>query len=85
MEAGTGTYNVGGALEASMTEAIGELERIAGRSLDLRRSDAVAGDQRRTVADTSRIRRELGWAPAVGLEEGLARQWEWASATVAAR
>jgi UDP-glucuronate 4-epimerase len=85
MEAGTGTYNVGGALEASMTEAIVELERIAGRPLDLRRSDAVAGDQRRTVADTSRIRRELGWAPAVGLEEGLARQWEWASATVAAR
>jgi UDP-glucuronate 4-epimerase len=85
MEAGTGTYNVGGALEASMTEAIVELERIAGRPLDLRRSDAVAGDQRRTVADTSRIRRELGWASIVGLEEGLARQWEWASATVAAR
>ena len=85
MEAGTGTYNVGGSLEASMSEAIGQFERLAGRSLDVRRSAAVAGDQRRTVADTTRIRRELGWDPAVGLAEGLARQWEWASATVAAR
>ena len=85
MEAGTGTYNVGGSLEASMSAAIELLERLAGRVLDVRRGAAVAGDQRRTVADTTRIRRELGWDPAVGLEEGLARQWEWASATVAAR
>ena len=70
MEAGTGTYNVGGALEASMNEAIALLERIAGRSLDLRRSDAVAGDQRRTSADTSRIRAELGWVPPSGSTKG---------------
>jgi nucleoside-diphosphate-sugar epimerase len=85
MANGTGTYNVGGALEASMKEAIELLERLAGATLDVRRTTAVPGDQRRTVADTTRIRRELGWAPAVSLEEGLARQWEWASATVAAR
>ncbi len=85
MEAGTGTYNVGGSLEASMVEAVALFEQLAGRPLAVRRSAAVAGDQRRTVADTTLIRRELGWAPAVGLEEGLSRQWEWASATVAAR
>jgi UDP-glucuronate 4-epimerase len=85
MEAGTGTYNVGGALEASMNEAIALFERLAGRRLDVRRGEAVAGDQRRTVADTTRIRTELGWDPAVDLEDGLARQWDWASATVAAR
>jgi nucleoside-diphosphate-sugar epimerase len=85
MEGGTGTYNVGGSLEASVSEAIDQLERLAGRALDVRRSAAVAGDQPRTVADTARIRRELGWDPAIGLTEGLARQWEWASATVAAR
>ncbi|HEY7398500.1 MAG TPA: NAD-dependent epimerase/dehydratase family protein [Gaiellaceae bacterium] len=85
MGAGTGTYNVGGSLEASMSEAIALFERLAGRTLDVRRGEAVAGDQRRTVADTTRIRRELGWSPEVQLEEGLSRQWEWASATVAAR
>ena len=85
MESGVGTYNVGGSVEASMAEAIALFERLSGRTLDVRVGAAVAGDQQRTVADTTRIRSELGWDPAVGLEEGLARQWEWASATVAAR
>src|SRR5665213_876295 len=34
MEGGSGTYNVGGALEASMSESIELLERISGRTLD---------------------------------------------------
>ena len=86
MEAGTGTYNVGGALEASMSEAIELFERISGRALDVRRYPvAVAGDQQRTKADTTRIRSELGWEPTVSLEEGVSRQWEWASAKVTAR
>ncbi|MFZ1880021.1 MAG: GDP-mannose 4,6-dehydratase, partial [Gaiellaceae bacterium] len=85
MERGSGTYNVGGALEASMNETIVMLEQISGRTLDVRRRQpAVPGDQRRTQADTTRIRTELGWQPSVSLEEGLRRQWEWASARVAA-
>ena len=85
MADGSGTYNVGGALEASMNDAIERFEALAGRPLDVRHTAAVAGDQRRTVADTRRIRDELGWAPSVSLDEGIVRQWEWASATVAAR
>ena len=78
LEQGSGTYNVGGALEASMNESIALLERVSGRTLDVRREPAVAGDQRRTQADTTRLR-ALGWAPRVALEEGLERQWDWAS------
>jgi UDP-glucuronate 4-epimerase len=85
MEHGQGTYNVGGGVEASMLEAIAMLERISGRRLQLREGPAVPGDQRRTRADTTRIRTELGWEPRVPLEEGLSAQWEWASARVAAR
>ncbi len=86
MEQGRGTYNVGGALEASMNETIALLERISGRTLDVRRHEhAVPGDQRRTSADTTRIRSELGWEPRVTLEEGLSEQWKWASARVNAR
>jgi UDP-glucuronate 4-epimerase len=85
MADGRGTYNVGGAIEASMNESIGLLERISGRVLDLRRLDPVPGDQRRTSADTSRIRTELGWAPKMALEEGLRAQWAWASTKLAAR
>src|SRR5262249_831382 len=82
-ERGTGIYNVGGALEASLNETIAVLERISGRSLETTHRPAVAGDQRRTSADTTRIRRELGWEPSVSLEEGLRAQWEWASSRVA--
>jgi UDP-glucuronate 4-epimerase len=85
MERGQGLYNVGGGVEASMRDAIGLLERISGRRLDLRQVEPVPGDQRRTSADTTRIREELGWAPRVSLEDGLSAQWEWASARVAAR
>ena len=84
MERGTGTYNVGGAIESSMNETIALLEQISGRTLDLSREPAVPGDQRRTRADTTRIRNELGWEPRISLEEGLRRQWEWASSRVRA-
>jgi nucleoside-diphosphate-sugar epimerase len=75
-----GTLNVGGGQEATMNEAIAALEAIAGRRLDVRREPAVPGDQRRTKADTTRIRAELGWEPRTSLDEGLRAQWEWASA-----
>jgi len=77
-------YNVGGGQEATMNEALALLERIAGRPLDVRREPAVPGDQRRTKADTTRIQAELGWAPEVPLEQGLAAQWEWALGRVGA-
>ncbi len=85
MSRGSGTYNVGGGVEASLREAIGILEGLAGRSLEIREQPPVPGDQRRTNADTTRIRTELGWAPKVSLEDGLRAQWEWASATVGAQ
>ena len=85
MSGGSGTYNVGGGVEASLREAIGILEGLAGRSLEIREQPPVPGDQRRTNADTTRIRTELGWAPKVSLEDGLRAQWEWASATVGAQ
>jgi UDP-glucuronate 4-epimerase len=85
MEHGHGTYNVGGALEASMRESIALFEQVSGRSLDVRQEPEVPGDQRRTQADTTRIRTELGWQPHVELEAGIEAQWEWASASVRAR
>jgi UDP-glucuronate 4-epimerase len=79
------TYNVGGGDEASMLEAIALLERISGRTLDMRHVEAAAGDVHRTKADVTRIARELGWSPTTPLEEGLRAQWDWAAARVAAR
>ena len=79
------TYNVGGGEEATVNDAIALLERLSGRSLDVRRTEAAAGDVRRTKADVACIRDDLGWEPRVSLENGLAAQWEWAAANVGAR
>jgi nucleoside-diphosphate-sugar epimerase len=78
-------YNVGGGSEVTMSDAIALLERISGRRLDVVRRPEAAGDPRRTSADTSRARAELGWAPRVRLEQGLEAQWKSASARVGAR
>ena len=85
MESGEGTYNVGGGEEATMRATIALLEELAGQRLDVREHPVVPGDQRRTKADTALIRRELGWEPSTSLRDGLAAQWEWAAARVAAR
>lgn len=86
MERATGgaVYNVGGGSEATMREVIDMLERISERRLDLRIGEVATGDVRRTAADTTRIRAELGWQPHVSLEEGLTAQWEWAAGRVPA-
>jgi nucleoside-diphosphate-sugar epimerase len=78
-------YNVGGGAEVSLKEAIGLLERLSGRTIEARYEPAAAGDARRTAADTTRIRSELGWSPRTAVEEGLAAQLSWAAATVGPR
>ncbi len=70
-------YNVGGGETATVWEILRKLETILGRPPRVKREPARPGDQRYTCADTTKLRRHLGWQPRVGLEEGLARQVEW--------
>ena len=85
MVSGRGTYNVGGGEEVTMLETFALLESISGRTLDVRQVATVVGDQRRSRADTTLIRDDLGWEPTTSLRDGLAAQWDWAAARVAAR
>jgi UDP-glucuronate 4-epimerase len=85
MERGYGTYNLGGGEEATMRDTIDRFEQLAGRSLEIREHPSVPGDQRRTKADTTLIRDQLGWVPTTSLRDGLVAQWQWAAARVAAR
>ena len=70
----SGVYNVGGGGETTLAEVIAICERLCGKRLDVRRGPASVGDVRRTAADTSLIRSQLGWSPGTALEEGLAGQ-----------
>jgi UDP-glucuronate 4-epimerase len=71
---GSRVYNVGGGSETTLAEVIATCERLSGRRLDVRRGPASAGDVRRTAADTSLIRSQLGWGPRRTLEQGLTLQ-----------
>lgn len=75
-------YNVGGGNETSMREVIAMLEEISGRQLDLVYEDVAKGDVKRTAADTSRLRNDVGWKPETTLEEGLTAHWRWATESV---
>jgi nucleoside-diphosphate-sugar epimerase len=73
-------YNIGGGTEATLSEIIALGERLSGRSLEIVKKPAAAGDVKRTSADTGRIRRDTGWVPNIPLEAGFSQQLAWAGA-----
>jgi nucleoside-diphosphate-sugar epimerase len=85
LEATPGIYNVGGGEEATLRDAIAQLEDVSGRVVRITYGPAQTGDNRRTKADTTRIERELGWTAATSLRDGLAAHWSWALGRVASR
>jgi UDP-glucuronate 4-epimerase len=81
---GGAVYNVGGGSEATLRDVVALVEELAGRRLSVRYVDRAAGDVNRTLADTSRIRSELGWEPRTDLRAGLKAQLDAAGAVAAA-
>lgn len=75
-------YNIGGGSRVSMNDALALMARCTGRSATVRRKSAGKGDMRDTWADTSRARRDLGYAPSVTLEQGISAEYEWLSGTL---
>ena len=81
-----GTYNVGSGVEAS-------IEEIADRVLELTAKPESLktivpdrpGHDRRYLLDSSKLRRELGWEPEIGLEAELGDAVEWFGANRAWR
>lgn len=77
-------YNVGGGTPVTLLAAVHVLEELIGDPIEIVHRDSARGDARQTSADTSLAREELGFSPAVSLEEGLGRQVEWMSERQAA-
>jgi len=70
-------YNIGGGSRASINQVIEMIARVSGRRPLITLDPAQKGDMRHTYADTSLARTDLGFEPAVGLEEGLAAEHQW--------
>jgi len=70
-------YNIGGGSRVSVNEVLDMIGRVAGRRPIVTVDPVQKGDMRHTYADTWLAKTDLGFAPTVGLEEGLAAEYEW--------
>ncbi|MBK8942081.1 MAG: SDR family oxidoreductase [Polyangiaceae bacterium] len=66
-------YNVGCGDKTTLLQLLDTIERIVGSKVERTHAPPRAGDIRESIADISKIRAELGYTPAVGVEEGLRR------------
>jgi UDP-glucose 4-epimerase len=71
------TFNVGTGQRITILDLAAALNRLLGTDLRPQHGSPRAGDVRHSCADISRTRRELGYEPAVGFEEGLKRTLDW--------
>ena len=81
------TYNVGGDAERQNIQVVklicALLDQRRPRTDGLPRESQVSyvtdrpGHDRRYAIDASKLKRELGWAPAVDFEQGMARTVDW--------
>lgn len=69
--AASGTFNVGTGVETDVNRLFGSLRSATGSSCAEKHADPKQGEQMRSVLDNGRIRKELGWAPSVSLDEGI--------------
>ncbi len=70
-------FNLGGGSRIVLLDLLEMLSEIVGKPVTIQRLGKQAGDVRHTWADISRSQAVLGYAPQVGLREGLAREYAW--------
>ncbi len=70
-------YNVGSGKETTVNEIFSKLNEIAGTSFKEVHGPAKKGEQRRSALNYNRIKNELGWEPAAGIDEGLKLTFEF--------
>jgi UDP-glucose 4-epimerase len=70
-------YNIGTGTSVTLLDLIAQLNRLLGTDCRPQHGPARAGDIRHSRADIRRARTDLGYEPAVSLEEGLRQTLRW--------
>jgi UDP-glucose 4-epimerase len=73
----TRAYNVGTGVPTDVLRLANVLMDAAGASTPVEHAPERPGEQRNSYLDVSKAGKELGWRPAVSLEEGLSTSFEW--------
>jgi UDP-glucose 4-epimerase len=78
LDRGSRVYNLGNGQGFSVLEVVEAARRITGHPIPTDVAPRREGDVARLVADSSRIRRELGWTPRIPeLDRILESAWRW--------
>lgn len=72
-----GTFNLGSGSGCSLNRLREIAERVGGRALAVNFRPRRAVDVKGVVLESAAFRAAYGWSPAVGIEEGVRRTWEW--------
>jgi CDP-glucose 4,6-dehydratase len=70
-------WNAGGGEAVPVREVVERLIQVSGKGLEPEVEGEPTERPDRQEVDSTAIRRELGWAPAWGLERGLAATYQW--------
>ena len=70
-------YNIGNHTPVKLLDYIATLERLLGKKAKLEMKPMQPGDVKATYADTSALRKAVGFAPSTPLEVGLERFAQW--------
>ncbi|HFA59408.1 MAG TPA: SDR family NAD(P)-dependent oxidoreductase [Rhodospirillales bacterium] len=70
-------YNLGNNRPVELEAFVRALEKALGRRAEIRYAEMQPGDVVETFADIEASRRDLGYEPRIGIEEGLARFAAW--------
>lgn len=70
-------YNLGNSSTVTLKEFISIVEKTVGVNAIVNQKPEVPGDVKMTCADLERSRREIGYSPKVGIEEGMRLFVEW--------
>ena len=78
LDGGSRTYNLGNGTGFSVKQVIQAAERVTGRPIATVAAPRRAGDPARLVADSTRIRKELGWTPLIPeIDRIVESAWKW--------
>jgi len=72
-------FNIGGGSRVTLNTVLDMIGAHVTGPLDVRYCETQRGDVTHTYADCTLAEQELGYAPTVGLEEGIGREVEWVS------
>ena len=70
-------YNIGFGQQTSLLQLVRYLAKIAGSGIEPIHAAERAGDVKHSLADISKAKALLGYDPAVSVEEGLRKTYEW--------